>query len=113
MDSGHHNCHFPPLPLSPKCESNSGLVKCPTPRPLTVRGGPLVIRMFLLLLDLFGIQGFVFLFGGLLLVLGFVKLFFGRVLFCRKSKSDTFKDSLRERGEPLGARKKGGEGHAP
>ena len=69
-----------------------------------------MVRMFLLLLDLFGIQGFVLLFGGLLLVLGFVKLFFGRVLFCRKSKSEALKDSLRERGEPLGEQEGGGGG---
>ena len=69
-----------------------------------------MVRMFLLLLDLIGIQGFVLLFGGLLLVLGFAKLFFGRVLFCRKSKREAFKDSTGERGETHGKVKKGGGG---
>ena len=55
-------------------------------------------RIVLLILHTLGAHGIVFLLGSTFIILGFVKLSFGRVLFCRKTKSQELIDQMKKEG---------------
>ena len=82
----------------PQCESETGKVLCPEPPPIIVQGGPIVTRVILLIMESIGAEGVVGFFGGLILILGFIKLSFGGVICCRKTKAQEYADRQRERG---------------
>ena len=60
--------------------------------------GPIVLRVFIIMLELVGLHGIVGFFSGIFLVLGFIKLMFGNILFCRKTKSEAFNKQLKKNG---------------
>ena len=65
---------------------------------MTVQKTALGIRMFFLVLEAIGLHGFVGIFGGILIVLGFIKLSFGSILFCRKTKAQKFAEEMKKQG---------------
>jgi len=52
----------------------------------------------MLILHTLGAHGIVFLFASVFIILGFIKLSFGRVLFCRKTKAQAMADKLKKEG---------------
>ena len=74
---------------------------CPTPSPVYVEKTGLAIKVVLFLLEVVGIHGFVGCCGGTLLILGMLRLCFGGVLFCRKSKAQQYYDDMREAGAEM------------
>ena len=55
-------------------------------------------RIIRLILHTLGAHGIVFLFASTFIILGFIKLSFGRVLFCRKTKAQEMADKLKKQG---------------
>ena len=51
-------------------------------------------RLFQLILQALGAHGIVFLFASVFIILGLIKLSFGRVLFCRKTKAQEMADKM-------------------
>lgn len=51
-----------------------------------------------MILEAIGLHGIVGILGGTLIILGFVKLAFGNVLFCRKTKAQKFAEELKKQG---------------
>ena len=82
----------------PQCENKDGRVSCPEPPPVVIDGGPIVVRAILLLLESIGAEGIIGFVGGLTLILGFIKLTFGGVICCRKTKAQEFADRAIEKG---------------
>lgn len=70
---------------------------CPEPPPIVLEAGPIITRVILLLLESIGAEGFIGFFGGLLLILGFIKLSFGGIICCRKTKAQEFADRMKEK----------------
>lgn len=52
----------------------------------------------MLILHTLGAHGIVFLFASVFIILGFIKLSFGRVLFCRKTRAQEMTEQLRKKG---------------
>ena len=52
----------------------------------------------MLILHTLGAHGIIFLFASIFIILGFIKLSFGRVLFCRKTKAQAMADKLKKEG---------------
>ena len=75
-------------------------VTCPTlsSPPIAVNPAPIILTLLLLFLESIGAHGFIAFFASILLVLGFIKLSFGSVLFCRKTKQQEMADALIEKG---------------
>lgn len=76
---------------------DNGTVPCPQPPPIIIRSS-LALRIFFLILEAVGLHGIVGLVCGTFIVLGFFKLTFGRILFCRKSKAEEVAEELRKQG---------------
>ena len=85
--------------------------ECPPPPPIKIDARSTAIKLLLFLLEFIGLHGIVGFFGATLLVLGCVKLVFGGVLFCRKSKAQEHYDLMREKGVPLKCKFEGHLGH--
>ena len=49
-------------------------------------------------METIGLQGIVGTFGGLFLIFGFIKLAFGKILFCRQTKAQQFANELKKQG---------------
>ena len=73
-------------------------MECPEPPPITIDRGSLSTRILLLILEAIGLHGIVGILGGTLIILGFIKLAFGNVLFCRKTKAQKFAEELKKQG---------------
>ncbi len=73
-------------------------VECPNPPPVTYQRSPLIIRIIFLVLEVIGLHGFVGVLGGTFIILGFIKLSFGGILFCRKTKGQKFAEELKKQG---------------
>ena len=71
---------------------------CPDPPEIIIQGGPLHVRIGLLLLESLGLHGIVGMVGGTFIILGFTKLAFGQILFCRKTKAQVQLGELRAAG---------------
>ena len=70
---------------------------CPEPPPVIIDAGPIAVRALLLLLESIGAEGIVGFVGGILLLLGFIKLAFGGVLCCRKTKAQEYAEAFLEK----------------
>lgn len=57
-----------------------------------------MVRVLLLIMESIGAEGVVGFFGGLILILGFIKLSFGGVICCRKTKAQEYADRQKEKG---------------
>ena len=57
-----------------------------------------MVRVLLLIMESIGAEGVVGFIGGIILILGFIKLSFGGVICCRKTKAQEYADRQRERG---------------
>ena len=83
------------------------ILECPyedyTPPPPTSFGK----RIVRLILHTLGAHGIVFLFASTFIILGFIKLSFGRVLFCRRTKAQEMADKLKAEGVIDGVPKDG------
>ena len=78
-----------------------GTMDCSKPGPPTVyKPGPIALTLFVMLLESIGAHGFIGFFGGLLLILGFIKLSFGGLICCRKTKAQKHTQKLIEKGVP-------------
>ena len=73
-------------------------VECPSPPPITYEYAPYHIRIFFLVLETIGLHGFVGIIGGTFIILGFIKLSFGGLLFCRKTKAQKLAEELKKQG---------------
>ena len=86
-----------------QCDAKTGKVTekaCPTPAPIEIDVQSTGTKVLLYVLDFIGLHGIVGFFGSFLLCLGMVKLIFGNILFCRKSKAQEHYDELRKKGVP-------------
>lgn len=73
---------------------------------MVIKAGPIALRAFLVLMESIGAEGIVGFAGGLLLLLGFMKLAFGGVLCCRKTKAQEYAEEyLDKRGIARGTLK--------
>jgi len=83
-----------------QCNEDGSVTRneCPTEPPIIIKGGSLGSRVFFMILEAIGLHGFVGFFGGLLLILGLVKLLFGGVVVCRKSKAQLHYEELIAKG---------------
>lgn len=95
--SHHYQTHF-------QCGSETGSVgnstalPCATPPPVIVHKSNLARDIFFLVLESIGIHGIVGFCGGILLVLGCMKLMCGGILCCRKTKAQEHYDNLIKKG---------------
>ncbi|XP_019855024.1 PREDICTED: protein HAPLESS 2-A-like [Amphimedon queenslandica] len=81
------------------CDSEDGFsVECPKPPTIEIHAASLFVRIFFLILEAIGLQGIVGTFGGLFLIFGFIKLAFGKILFCRQTKAQQFAKELKKQG---------------
>jgi hypothetical protein len=77
------------------------IVDCPEAGPPTIyTAGPIALILFFMVLESIGAHGFVGFFGGILLVLGFIKLSFGSIICCRKTKAQEYTEKMTEKGVP-------------
>ena len=97
----------PPLSLSlshshSQCDDGKKEVDCSNQSgpPTLYKPGPIVITLFMMLLESIGAHGFIAFFGGLLLILGFIKLSCGGILCCRKTKQQEYAQRMVEKGVP-------------
>lgn len=59
---------------------------------------PVVLTVMFLILDAIGLHGLLGMLAAILLVLGFFKLAFGRILFCRKTKAQAYAKEMKLKG---------------
>lgn len=85
----------------PQCNANE-TIQCPEAPTRYVPGGSIAVRLLLLTLESIGVEGFVGFFGAILLFMGFLKLSFGSVLCCRKTKAQECAEKARERAKQRG-----------
>lgn len=88
-----------------QCDEITGKVtnkECPTPPPIYVDTTGIGLKLLFYILELIGLHGFVGFFCGTLLCCGCVRLLFGGVIFCRKSKAQEYHDELRKKGAHRG-----------
>ena len=69
-----------------------------------IKTGPYVVRLMLLILETMGAHGIIGFFGGIFIVLGCIKLSFGNILFCRKTKAEAYAQKQREKGKLMKTR---------
>lgn len=62
--------------------------------------GPIFAIVLIMVLESIGAHGFIAFFGGLLLILGFIKLSCGGILCCRKTKQQEHTERLLKKGVP-------------
>ena len=79
-----------------QCSPLEGLV-CPEP-PTLVVSGDLAKRILFIILKSLGAHGVALLLGGMLLILGCIKLSFGKLIFCRKTKAEAMAEELKKKG---------------
>lgn len=72
--------------------------ECATLNPVVIEGNSLAYRLFIIILNAVGIHGLVGFFGGILLLLGFIKLTFGGICCCRKTKAQKHYDKQIKKG---------------
>ena len=60
--------------------------------------GPIGLHILRVTIEVIGLHGIFGFFCGILIVLGFIKLAFGNILFCRKTKARAFEDELKKKG---------------
>lgn len=72
--------------------------ECPTPPAIIIEGGNIALRLFFVLINAVGAHGIVGFLGGVLLILGFVKLMFGGICCCRKTKAQKYYDKQIKKG---------------
>ena len=70
---------------------------CPEP-PTLVVSGDLAKRILFIILKSLGAHGVALILGGMLLILGCIKLSFGKLIFCRKTKAEAMAEELKKRG---------------
>ncbi len=88
------------LLLYVQCNENGTVTifECPEEPPVVIETGSIFLRLFLIVLRIVGIHGIVGFFAGILLILGFIKLLFGGVCCCRKSKAQAHYDKQKKKG---------------
>ena len=59
---------------------------------------PIALTVIFLILDAIGLHGLVGIMAAVLIVLGFFKLAFGRVIFCRKTKAQVYAEEMKLKG---------------
>ena len=59
---------------------------------------PIELTVIFLILDAIGLHGLVGMLASILIILGFFKLAFGRVIFCRKTKAQAYAEELKSKG---------------
>lgn len=62
--------------------------------------GPIFAIVLVMVLESIGAHGFIAFFGGLLLILGFIKLSCGGLLCCRKTKQQEYTERMLKKGVP-------------
>ena len=70
---------------------------CPKP-PTLVVSGDFAKKILFILLKSLGAHGVALILGGMLLILGCIKLSFGKLIFCRKTKAEAMAEELKKRG---------------
>ena len=92
--------HF--LSASLQCDDGKKEVDCSSQSgpPTLYKPGPIAVTLFMMLLESIGAHGFIAFFGGLLLILGFIKLSCGGILCCRKTKQQEYTERMLEKGVP-------------
>lgn len=70
---------------------------CPEP-PTLVISGDVAKRILFIILKSLGAHGVALLLGGMLLILGCIKLSFGKLIFCRKTKAEAMAEELKKKG---------------
>ena len=70
---------------------------CPEP-PTVVISGDMAKKIVFIILNTLGAHGVALIFGGMLLILGCIKLSFGKLIFCRKTKAEAMAEELKKRG---------------
>ena len=87
-----------------QCEDDENVkstAHCSEAGPPTVyKPGPIALILLFMVLESIGAHGFVGFFGGILLVLGFIKLSFGSIICCRKTKAQEHTEKMVEKGVP-------------
>ena len=85
-----------------QCDNDKNEFKCATESgpPTLYKTGPIVTTLLMMVLESIGAHGFIAFFGGLLLILGFIKLSCGGILCCRKTKQQEHTQRLLEKGVP-------------
>ncbi len=71
---------------------------CPTEPPVIIPSDNIALRLFIVILNAVGVHGIVGFFGSILLVLGFIKLMFGGICCCRKTKAQKHYDKQIKKG---------------
>lgn len=71
---------------------------CPKPPKILIDPGPIATRVFFIILETIGFHGIFGFICGIIIVLGFIKLAFGNIIFCRKTKAKAFEDDLKKQG---------------
>ena len=87
---------------------------CPKP-PTLVVSGDFAKKILFILLKSLGAHGVALILGGMLLILGCIKLSFGKLIFCRKTKAEAMAEELKKRGlvnQQGGYWRKAGNKHA-
>ena len=77
------------------------MMECPTPPPIIIEEKGVFLKVFLLCLEIIGPQGIIGFFAIILLFFGCIKLCFGGIFFCRKSKAQEHFDNMKEKGVPM------------
>ena len=82
-------------------DDKKGAADCSLAGPPTIyKPGPIALTIFVMLLESIGAHGFIGFFGSILLILGFIKLSFGGILCCRKTKAQKYTQKMIEKGIP-------------
>ena len=82
-------------------EGNKSPAHCPQPGPPTIYvPGPIALILFFMVLESIGAHGFIAFFGGILLILGFIKLSCGGIICCRKTKQQEYTQKMIDKGVP-------------
>ena len=84
-----------------QCDEITGKVtekECPTPPPIYVDTASLATRILLYVLDFLGLHTIVAFFAATLICCGLIRLMFGGVIVCRKTKAQQYYDEQREKG---------------
>ena len=70
---------------------------CPDPPEIYINTD-VALQVFLVILKTLGPHGIAVIIGGIFIILGCVKLSFGKVLCCRKSKAEALAEELKKQG---------------
>ena len=81
-----------------QCSSEEAEIGCPEPPPVEFDTEPLTRTILFLILDAIGLHGLVGIVASVFIILGFIKLAFGRIIFCRETKAQAYAKEMKRKG---------------